>query len=73
MRKHGDNVIDAASFGVVLAFKINLLDVPATVTVFRISKTVEDGAARVVERWQHVAPKLDRDIFNRVMATATTG
>ncbi|KAL6197077.1 hypothetical protein ACLB2K_032689 [Fragaria x ananassa] len=56
-----------ASFGVILSWKIKLLPVPAKVTVFNIGRTLEQGATDVLYRWQHVAPKLPKEIFIRAM------
>ncbi|XP_017978050.1 PREDICTED: reticuline oxidase-like protein [Theobroma cacao] len=57
----------AASFGVVLAYKIKLVRVPETVTVFRVEKTLEENATDIVDRWQHVADKLPEDLFVRLV------
>ncbi|KAK7400216.1 hypothetical protein VNO78_11416 [Psophocarpus tetragonolobus] len=51
-----------ASFGVILAWKIKLVPVPPTVTVFRVSKTLEQNATKIVHKWQLVASKLDENI-----------
>ncbi|XVE58581.1 hypothetical protein DITRI_Ditri04bG0181000 [Diplodiscus trichospermus] len=51
------------SFGIVLDWKIKLVSVPATVTVFTVTKTLEQNATELVHRWQYVAPKLSNDIF----------
>jgi FAD/FMN-containing dehydrogenase len=40
-----------ASFGVILSWKIKLLPVPANVTVFRITRTMEQGAIDVLHRY----------------------
>ncbi|KAG6642490.1 hypothetical protein CIPAW_09G143400 [Carya illinoinensis] len=42
-----------ASFGVILAYKINLVAVPPKVTVFRVERTLEESATDIVSRWQH--------------------
>ncbi|GMN34848.1 hypothetical protein TIFTF001_044950, partial [Ficus carica] len=56
-----------ASFCVVVAYKINLVPIPETVTVFRVDKTLEQkGTDDVVYRWQEVAPTLDEDLFIRM-------
>ncbi|KAF3450213.1 hypothetical protein FNV43_RR06293 [Rhamnella rubrinervis] len=52
-----------ASFGVVLAWKIQLLPVPSTVTVFTLNKNLEQNATKLIHRWQYVADKLDEDLF----------
>ncbi|EOY25661.1 FAD-binding Berberine family protein [Theobroma cacao] len=57
----------AASFGVVLAYKIKLVRVPETVTVFRVEKTLEENATDIVDQWQHVADKLPEDLFVRLV------
>ncbi|GMH01432.1 hypothetical protein Nepgr_003271 [Nepenthes gracilis] len=57
----------AASFGVILAYKIKLVRVPKIVTVFNISRTIEQNALDIVLQWQDVAPyKLDHDLFIRL-------
>ncbi|KAI7999816.1 Berberine bridge enzyme-like 21 [Camellia lanceoleosa] len=57
----------AASFAVVLSFKIRLVPVPETVTVFRVEKTLEQNATDIVYRWQFVANKTDNDLFVRLL------
>ncbi|XP_057763830.1 tetrahydroberberine oxidase-like [Salvia miltiorrhiza] len=52
-----------ASFGVITAWKVQLVDVPETVTVFSVRRTSEQNATQLVHRWQDVAPKLDRDLL----------
>ncbi|CBI33010.3 unnamed protein product, partial [Vitis vinifera] len=56
----------AASFGVVLSWKINLVRVPETVTVFKVERTLEEGATDIVSQWQEVASNLDEDLFIRL-------
>ncbi|KAM0856613.1 hypothetical protein ACQ4PT_049011 [Festuca glaucescens] len=46
------------SFGVVLSWKIQLVQVPPTVTVFSIGKTLDQGAIDILTRWQVVGPSL---------------
>ncbi|RZC50276.1 hypothetical protein C5167_018703 [Papaver somniferum] len=55
------------SFGVILSWKIRLVYVPPTVTVFRIEKLLRDDAdlTSLVYRWQEVAHKLPRELFIR--------
>ncbi|XP_022146504.1 berberine bridge enzyme-like 4 [Momordica charantia] len=55
----------AASFGVVISWKIKLVSVPKTVTVFNVRITVEQGALDVAHRWQFVAPHLPNELFIR--------
>ncbi|KAF2317928.1 hypothetical protein GH714_041251 [Hevea brasiliensis] len=40
------------TFGIVVAWKVNLVPVPATVTVFTVEKTLEQNATQLVNRWQ---------------------
>ncbi|RVW80181.1 Berberine bridge enzyme-like 23 [Vitis vinifera] len=56
-----------ASFGIIVSWKIKLVRVPPTVTVFTIHKTLEQGATKLVHRWQYVADQLHEDIFIRVI------
>ncbi|KAL8512744.1 hypothetical protein ACS0TY_019034 [Phlomoides rotata] len=60
-----------ASFGVILAWKLQLVDVPKTVTVIRIQRTIEQNLTRLIHRWQYVAPTLDRDITLMINAVVT--
>jgi hypothetical protein len=62
-----------ASFGVVLAYKIKLVRVPAVVTVFRIESDMEQHAINIVYRWQEVADKIDNDLFIRLLLQPITG
>ncbi|CAA0823773.1 FAD-binding Berberine family protein [Striga hermonthica] len=55
-----------ASFGVILAWKVRLVEVPERVTVFTIGRTLEKNVTRLVQRWQSVANAIDRDLFIRV-------
>jgi hypothetical protein len=58
----------AASFGVILAWKIRLVRVPPIVTVFTIHKILEEGATKLIHRWQHIADKLHKDLLIRIVA-----
>ncbi|CAD5328550.1 unnamed protein product [Arabidopsis thaliana] len=60
-----------ASFGVILSWKINLVDVPKTVTVFKVNKTLEQGVTDVL--WQLVSSKLPQDLFLRAMPKPVNG
>nr|XP_028959395.1 berberine bridge enzyme-like 13 [Malus domestica] len=57
----------AASFGVVLEWKIKLAPVPPKVTVFTIPRTLEQKATKLVHKWQAIAPKFHKDLFIRVI------
>ncbi|KAK2644852.1 hypothetical protein Ddye_020047 [Dipteronia dyeriana] len=56
-----------ASFGIILSWKIKLVPVPETVTVFTVTKTLEQNATKILYRWQQVADKLDENLFIRVL------
>ncbi|CAI9089575.1 OLC1v1024166C1 [Oldenlandia corymbosa var. corymbosa] len=62
-----------ASFGIILAWKIKLVPVPATVTVFTVPKTLEEGATKILYKWQQVADKIDEDLFIRVIIQNVDG
>ncbi|MBA0871447.1 hypothetical protein Goshw_025738 [Gossypium schwendimanii] len=61
-----------ASFGVILAFNIKLVDVPETVTVFKLERTLEQNATDVVYKWQSVAPTTDDNLFMRMLVQPVT-
>ncbi|XP_073313847.1 tetrahydroberberine oxidase-like [Primulina huaijiensis] len=56
-----------SSFGVILAWKIKLVDVPERVTVFTIDRTSEQNATQLVQKLQYVAHKIDENIFFRTV------
>ncbi|XP_028958856.1 berberine bridge enzyme-like 14 [Malus domestica] len=56
-----------SSFGVILAWKIKLVRVPALVTVFDVKKTLAEGATDILVKWQQIADKLDNDLFIRAV------
>ncbi|CAA6657987.1 unnamed protein product [Spirodela intermedia] len=60
-----------ASFGVIVSYKVRLVYVPPTVTVFTVGKNLEQNATQILNRWQHVATGLDENLFIRVIAEAT--
>ncbi|KAF8028846.1 hypothetical protein BT93_E1496 [Corymbia citriodora subsp. variegata] len=60
------------SFGIILEWKIKLVPVPSTVTVFTVTRTLEQGATKLLHRWQQVVDKLDQNLFIRVMIQVVT-
>ncbi|ESQ55307.1 hypothetical protein EUTSA_v10027353mg [Eutrema salsugineum] len=62
-----------ASFGVILSWKINLVEVPETLTVFKVNKTLEQGVNDVLYKWQLVSSKLPRELFLSAMPQITKG
>lgn len=47
-----------ANFGIILAYKIKLIEVPEKVVAFKVRRTLEQNATKLVHKWQFVAPKL---------------
>ncbi|KAF5813063.1 putative tetrahydroberberine oxidase [Helianthus annuus] len=65
-----------ASFGVVISYKINLVRVPAKVTVFQVRRTSIQNVTNVAHQWLQVADKLDYNLFIRMIvnvANSTNG
>ncbi|KAK2664587.1 hypothetical protein Ddye_003161 [Dipteronia dyeriana] len=56
------------SFGVILSWKIRLVAVPETVTVFSVTKALD---TKLLYRWQQVADKLDENLLTRVLMRVT--
>lgn len=52
-----------ASFGVVLAWRVQLVTMPEIVTVFLVSRTLEQNLTDLVHRWQYAAPSISNDIL----------
>ncbi|KAL1226013.1 Berberine bridge enzyme-like 25 [Cardamine amara subsp. amara] len=58
------------SFGIILSWKIKLVPVPETLTVFTVTKTLEqDARFKILSKWQRVADKLVEELFLRVFFT----
>ncbi|KAL0296291.1 UNVERIFIED_CONTAM: Berberine bridge enzyme-like 18 [Sesamum radiatum] len=60
------------SFGIVLAFKLQLVTIPGTVTVFNVSRTLEQNATNLVHKWQYIADKIDRNLLLRLFLQSIT-
>ncbi|KAJ1394874.1 FAD-binding, type 2-like superfamily [Sesbania bispinosa] len=56
-----------ASFGVIIAWKIKLVDVPSIVIVFRVPRTLEENVTNLIHKWQLMANKLDENIAINVV------
>ncbi|KAH7651459.1 Tetrahydroberberine oxidase protein [Dioscorea alata] len=64
----------AASFCVVLSWKLRLVPVLETVTLFNVVKSLQDGAIDIIDKWQRVAYNLPEDLFiETVMQTLMNG
>ncbi|GMN69299.1 hypothetical protein TIFTF001_038350 [Ficus carica] len=55
------------SFGIILWWRIKLVPVPETVTVFRVTRTLEQGATKLLYKYQQVMDKVDEDLFINVL------
>ena len=51
------------SFGVVVAWKVRLVTVPSTVTLFTVIRTMEQNATKIINKYQFIANKLHEDIY----------
>ncbi|KAI7757801.1 hypothetical protein M8C21_029177 [Ambrosia artemisiifolia] len=56
-----------SSFGIILSWKIKLVPVPETVTIFAVDRTLEQNLTKIIHKWQYVAPKIDKDLDIRVL------
>ncbi|VFQ98216.1 unnamed protein product [Cuscuta campestris] len=59
------------TFGVILAWKLNLVDVPENVTVFSVGKFLDPNVTNLVHKWQTVAPTLPKELFVRAIAVGS--
>ncbi|KAL3632353.1 hypothetical protein CASFOL_025337 [Castilleja foliolosa] len=59
-----------ASFGIILAWKIQLVKVPSKVTMFTVVKTQQQKGTATLFKWQDVAPKLPDELFLKVIIQA---
>ncbi|KAK9091539.1 hypothetical protein Sjap_024716 [Stephania japonica] len=63
----------AASFGVILAFKIKLVLVPPIVTVSLVDRALEQHVIQVIHKWQYVASsEVPKELFIQVYAYTVT-
>ncbi|OEL24723.1 Flavin-dependent oxidoreductase FOX1 [Dichanthelium oligosanthes] len=60
------------SFGVVLSWKVRLVAVPETVTVFGIRRSRNESAVDLITKWQEISPALPRDLYLRVLVQNQT-
>ncbi|KAF3615070.1 Tetrahydrocannabinolic acid synthase [Capsicum annuum] len=54
------------SFGLITSWKVKLLDIPEKVTVFNVTRTLEQNATQLVYKWQHIAHKVDDNLLLRL-------
>ncbi|PHT76595.1 Cannabidiolic acid synthase [Capsicum annuum] len=54
------------SFGLITSWKVKLLDIPEKVTVFNVTRTLEQNATQLVYKWQHIAHKVDDSLLLRL-------
>ncbi|CAA7017436.1 unnamed protein product [Microthlaspi erraticum] len=58
------------SFGIILSWKIKLVPVPKTLTVFTVTRTLkQDPGTKILLKWQRIADKLVEELFLRVFFT----
>ncbi|XP_050226080.1 berberine bridge enzyme-like 8 [Mercurialis annua] len=62
-----------ASFGVVISYKIKLVRVPKSVTVFRVDRNLEQNATDIVNKWQRIAYNIDDNLFIRLTLNVSNG
>ncbi|GAV65616.1 FAD_binding_4 domain-containing protein/BBE domain-containing protein [Cephalotus follicularis] len=60
------------SFGAIVAYKIKLVKVPETVTIFRLERTLTQNATDIALKWQSVAPKIDPNLWMRMLLEVVT-
>ncbi|XP_009776984.1 tetrahydroberberine oxidase-like [Nicotiana tabacum] len=54
------------SFGLIISWKVKLLDIPEKVAVFNVTRTLEQNATQLVYKWQHIADKVDDNLLLRL-------
>ncbi|WMV15552.1 hypothetical protein MTR67_008937 [Solanum verrucosum] len=53
------------SFGIITSWKVKLHDIPEKVTVFNVTRTLEQNATQLVYKWQHITDKVDDNLLLR--------
>ncbi|XP_004233147.1 berberine bridge enzyme-like 28 [Solanum lycopersicum] len=54
------------SFGLIISWKIKLVDIPEKVTVFNVGRTLKQNATQLVYKWQHITDKVDDNLLIRL-------
>ncbi|WMV15532.1 hypothetical protein MTR67_008917 [Solanum verrucosum] len=54
------------SFGLIISWKVKLLDIREKVTVFNVTRTLEQNATQLVYKWQHITDKVDDNLLLRL-------
>ncbi|CAI9090399.1 OLC1v1025162C1 [Oldenlandia corymbosa var. corymbosa] len=66
-----------SDFGVILSYKMRLVEVPPTAVVFHVNRTLEQNAVQLVYKWQQIARSLPVELTltvqPRCVAQAGTG
>ncbi|KAL5702328.1 cinnamyl-alcohol dehydrogenase [Ranunculus cassubicifolius] len=63
----------AASFGVIVAWKVQLVPVAPIVTFFRVPKTIEQGSLSLLHKWQNTAHYFPKDIHMLTISRVAQG
>ncbi|XP_050222621.1 tetrahydroberberine oxidase-like [Mercurialis annua] len=61
-----------ASFAIIFSWKVWLVSVPQVVTVFRTAKTLEQGAGKLLQKWQTVGYQLPEELFLHAVTEMVT-
>ncbi|KAL3654587.1 hypothetical protein CASFOL_001572 [Castilleja foliolosa] len=61
-----------ASFGIILSYKIKLVPVPKTVTVFHVEQYMSENASYTVDEYQKIMPDIDKNLFIRILLQPVT-
>ncbi|WMV15551.1 hypothetical protein MTR67_008936 [Solanum verrucosum] len=54
------------SFGLIISWKVKLVDIPEKVTVFNVTRRLEQNVTQLVYKWQHIADKVDDNLLLRI-------
>ncbi|KAJ6967111.1 hypothetical protein NC652_004615 [Populus alba x Populus x berolinensis] len=55
------------TFGVVIAWKLELVPIPASVTVFNVTRILmKEDATKLIHQWQYAIEKFEEDLFSRI-------
>ncbi|KAL3515115.1 hypothetical protein ACH5RR_022017 [Cinchona calisaya] len=57
------------TFGIIIAWKVELLPVPEIITVFNLTKTLDQNATQLLHKWQYIADKIDPNLLIRPRIT----
>ncbi|CAN4081987.1 unnamed protein product [Withania somnifera] len=59
------------SFGLIISWKVKLLDIPKKMTAFNVNRTLEQNATQLIYKCQHIADKVNESLLLKLFLRTT--